>query len=181
MNYTALDGAITIERFPYSATGPLDRSAGVVLAQLPHPYAWHHGGGLAVAATGDLFVAIGDMEFRQFDPPGPQDPKLMLGGVMRIPVEVVEAEDPTWEPSPAAMVARGLLEPVADQRRSREPVAVERRLLLLVDHGRTHRGLPVGTPWYYEPVPTWRRARCRRGPNCRRHGLQVPSLVLWCC
>lgn len=111
VNYTALDGTITLERFPYRAGEPIDRAEGQVVVELPHPYSWHHGGGLAVDEDGAVHMAIGDMEFRQLDPPGPQDPDLVLGGVLRIPADVVEASDPRWEASPDAMVARGMRNP----------------------------------------------------------------------
>lgn len=111
VNYTAQDGTITVERFPYEEGEPIDRADGQVLMALPHPYSWHHGGGLALEAGGDLYVGIGDMEFRQIDPPGPQDPNLVLGGVLRIPAEQVTAATPDFEALPSDMVARGMRNP----------------------------------------------------------------------
>lgn len=111
VNYTALNGTITIVRYPYDPDAPIDTTEGQVVMALKHPYAWHHGGGMAIDEAGDLFVGIGDMEFRQFDPPGPQDPKLVLGGVLRIPASVVEASDPRWTQDPDDMVARGMRNP----------------------------------------------------------------------
>lgn len=111
VNHTATDGAITVTRYPYEPGSPIDPDSGVVLLELPHPYAWHHGGGLAFTDDGDLLVAIGDMEFRNVGLPGPQDPDLILGGILRVPADAVQAEDPTWEPSPRDMIARGLRNP----------------------------------------------------------------------
>lgn len=111
VNYTALDGTITVERFPYRSGARIERSSGEALVALPHPYAWHHGGGMAVAESGDVFVAVGDMEFRQLDPPGPQDPSLMLGGILRIPADAVRGDVGDWTPTPQDMVARGLRNP----------------------------------------------------------------------
>jgi glucose/arabinose dehydrogenase len=111
VNYTAEDGTITIERFPYPADGSVDRSRGQVLVALPHPYSWHHGGGMAFAEDGDLYVGVGDMEYRQTAPPGPQDPSLLLGGILRVPSAAVVDPDVSWEPVPGDLVARGLRNP----------------------------------------------------------------------
>ncbi len=111
VNYTALDGSITVEQFPYVPGAPIDPSQGRKLVVLPHPYAWHHGGDLAFGAEGDLYVGIGDMEFRQLGIPGPQDPDLLLGGILRIPAAVIAGESPGWQPSSSDMVARGLRNP----------------------------------------------------------------------
>ena len=111
VNYTALDGSITLEEFPYSPGARIDPDGGRKLVVLPYPYAWHHGGDLAFGENGDLYMAIGDMEFRQLGTPGPQDPSLLLGGVLRIPASVVSGASPEWKPTGADMVARGLRNP----------------------------------------------------------------------
>jgi hypothetical protein len=111
VDYTSTDGSITVETFPYQAGKPIDLDAGQTLFDLPDPYAWHHGGGLAFDRHGNLLVGVGDMEFRQADPPGPQDPDLMLGAVVRIPA--AKLADPAGEPEPTPddVVARGLRNP----------------------------------------------------------------------
>jgi glucose/arabinose dehydrogenase len=111
VNYTALDGAITVHQYPYRPGQAIDPDSGRTLLELDHPYAWHHGGDMDVDAAGNLYVGIGDMEFRQLDPPGPQDPDLFLGGIMRVPAEVLDDPSAEWEATPDHMVAKGLRNP----------------------------------------------------------------------
>lgn len=111
VNYTALDGTITVEQFPYTPGEPVAPDSGRKLLELPHPYAWHHGGDLDLDAEGNLYVSIGDMEFRQLDPPGPQDPDLFLGSILRVPASVLSDLDARWEASPDDLVAKGLRNP----------------------------------------------------------------------
>lgn len=111
VNYTASDGAITIEQFPYAEGEPIDRAAARTLFDLPTPYSWHHGGDMAFDDAGDLLVGVGDLEFRNVGIPGPQDPDLLLGGILRIPGEVVADLDAVTDPGAEDMIARGLRNP----------------------------------------------------------------------
>jgi glucose/arabinose dehydrogenase len=111
VNFTALNGAITIEQYPYRPGEPLDPARARVVAELRHPYAWHHGGGMALDDEGNVYVGVGDMEFRQLGVPGPQDPDLLLGGVVRIPASALDGSDADWRLSPADLVAKGLRNP----------------------------------------------------------------------
>jgi glucose/arabinose dehydrogenase len=111
IDYTALDGTITVVAYPYREGRRVEPAKGRVLVALPSPYAWHHGGGMAFDRSGNLYLGVGDKEFRQLDPPGPQDPKLVLGGVLRIPEAVVAGTDRSWEPKPSDMVSRGMRNP----------------------------------------------------------------------
>jgi glucose/arabinose dehydrogenase len=111
VDYTSSDGAITVRQFPYEPGKAIDASKARTLLDLEDPYAWHHGGGMAVDRHGNLLVGIGDMEFRQADPPGPQDPDLLLGGVLRIPADVLDDDGPPPTPTAQDMVARGLRNP----------------------------------------------------------------------
>ena len=110
-SYTALDGTVTVTRFPYDTEAGLEADDRRTIFEVPAPYAWHHGGGLALEADGDLLVSIGDLEFRQLDPPGPQDPDLLLGGVVRIPAEAVIGSSLPWTGTPDDLVAKGLRNP----------------------------------------------------------------------
>ncbi len=111
VDYTARSGSVTVEQYPYEPGKSIDPTSGRTLFTLTEPSSWHHGGGLAFTREGDLLVGIGDLEFRQIDPPGPQDPALMIGGILRIPAAVVENPDVSSLPTPRDMIARGLRNP----------------------------------------------------------------------
>lgn len=111
VSYTNRAGEVVVERFDYEPGRPIRPDTGTVLVALPWHYPWHHGGGLARTATGDVLVGLGDRGLSVPGTPVSQDPGLMMGGVLAIPRSAVAGDDPDWRATPQAMVARGLRNP----------------------------------------------------------------------
>lgn len=109
--YTGAEGALILAQYPYRPGEGLDLGARRVLLDFPFPFPFHHGGGLAVDRDGNLLVGLGDEGLSLPGLPGPQDPTLMLGGVMSIPAETLRRTDDAFVPTADLMVARGLRNP----------------------------------------------------------------------
>lgn len=111
VSYTMLDGTLRVVQYPYEPGAALDASSGRVLVELPWRYPFHHGGSLAVSAAGDLLVGLGDQGLSLPVLPAPQDPTLMIGGVLSVPAAVLEDRTLDWTPTPERMVVRGVRNP----------------------------------------------------------------------
>lgn len=90
VDYANRAGDIVISRFQTSATNPNDanEASEQVLLTIPHPNAQnHYGGQLAFDASDYLYISTGDGGSRG-DPPGnAQNPKSLLGKILRLDVE----------------------------------------------------------------------------------------------
>lgn len=111
VSYTAIDGSLVVERFPFRPGEPIERADGTEVLRLPWSYPWHHGGSLAVLDDGDVLVGIGDQGLSPPGVPVSQDPGLLFGSIVRVPAAAVAAPDSGWAPSPLDVVARGLRNP----------------------------------------------------------------------
>ena len=110
VSYTALDGAVTVETFPWSSGRQGDRRTGRVAFRAPHPLAGLSGGGIAALPDGDLVLGVGDMDDRFGRPPRAQDLGSPLGKLVRIGRAALRTG--SAEPFTAAqVVARGLRNP----------------------------------------------------------------------
>jgi glucose/arabinose dehydrogenase len=109
--YVGLEGELRLEQYPYEPGEAIDPASVRVLADLDWKYPFHHGGGLALDADGDLLVGLGDKGVSLPGVPGPQDPELFIGGVDTIPAEVLADPSRPWEPNGSRMIARGLRNP----------------------------------------------------------------------
>lgn len=104
--YTALDGAVTVEAFPYTPGSPIDRDRGTVVMSIPHPLAGLSGGNITTGPDGDVYVAVGDMDLKYSEPPTAQDPTSPLGAVTRVPAGRLSGSDDAEQ-----LVAKGLRNP----------------------------------------------------------------------
>lgn len=82
--YTALDGSVTVESFPYEPGATVEPDAGTVILSVSHPLAGLSGGNITVSDSGDLFIGIGDMDVKTATVPTAQDPTSRLGSIVRI-------------------------------------------------------------------------------------------------
>lgn len=109
--YVGPDGDLFIEQYPFEPGQPIDREAVRPLLTLRWRYPFHHGGGLALDAEGNLLLALGEKGLSLPGIPASQDPDLLLGGILSIPADVLSGEETSWEPTPDQMFARGLRNP----------------------------------------------------------------------
>ena len=111
-SYTATDGAVTVRLLGLEGSALADDVDDPVVVQVPHPYAGHNGGGLAIDRAGNLLLSLGDMDTKDEPLPLAQDPRSLLGGVIRIPAEVLSSSGSRpVEATPEMLVAKGLRNP----------------------------------------------------------------------
>ncbi len=109
-SYTAHDGAVTVESFPYKAGRAVDPASGTIVFATPHPLAGLSGGNITLDRAGDVLLGIGDMGLKYTVPPSAQDPKLLLGAVVRIPAARLSGGSNAGSGS-EQIVAKGLRNP----------------------------------------------------------------------
>ncbi|MFM7068037.1 MAG: PQQ-dependent sugar dehydrogenase [Actinomycetes bacterium] len=109
--YTGPKGVLLLSQYDYERGEVIDVATERRLFALDWPYPFHHGGGLAVAASGDLYVGLGDKGLSLPGTPGPMDPALLLGGILPVPAAVLADRSASWSPDPKDFVARGLRNP----------------------------------------------------------------------
>lgn len=111
VSFTALDGSVNVEQYTYRPGRAVDTSSRRTLLALPWRYPFHHGGSLAVDRSGNLLLGLGDEGLSLPGIPAPQDPSLLIGGVLSIPAEALSNPSTSWTPSSDRLVAKGLRNP----------------------------------------------------------------------
>ena len=110
VSYTALDGAVTVETFPWNGRPTADPGSGSVAVRVPHPLAGLSGGGIATLPDGDLVLAVGDMDDRFSAPPAAQDTASPLGSLIHVGRRAL-AGGVKEVVSPSMLLAKGLRNP----------------------------------------------------------------------
>ena len=110
VSYTALDGAVTVETFPWNNRPTADPTSGTVVTRIPHPLAGLSGGGIATLPSGDLVLSVGDMDDRFGQPPAAQDLSSPLGSIIRVDRRALRG-GPAVGFEPSQLVAKGLRNP----------------------------------------------------------------------
>ena len=71
-----------------------------------HPFSGLSGGTITLDRNGDVLLGMGDMDQKYTDPPAAQDPKLLLGAIIRIPKARVDGGTDR-----VSLVAKGIRNP----------------------------------------------------------------------
>ncbi len=112
VSYSAADGAITVRLLSLDDDELVDDVENSTVVSIPHTFAGHNGGDLAMTADGNLLLSLGDMDLKTLTPPTAQDPSTPLGGILEIPAPVLEDADARpFEATFDHAIAKGLRNP----------------------------------------------------------------------
>ena len=112
VSYTDGNGSVVVRLLRVAGEAILDDVPNPILVETSHPFGGHNGGGMASAANGDVLLGLGDMGYSDGPEPLSQDDSDPLGGIVRIPSDVIsQSDERPYMPNTGDMVALGLRNP----------------------------------------------------------------------
>lgn len=91
INYTALNGATNVARLKVSSDPDVgDFASGIVILNIPQPFANHNGGNLVFGPDGYLYIGTGDGGSGGDPGCRAQNPNELLGKMLRIDVDTID-------------------------------------------------------------------------------------------
>ncbi|MBA3343549.1 MAG: PQQ-dependent sugar dehydrogenase [Gemmatimonadaceae bacterium] len=183
VNFTDRNGDTHVERFMVSSNPDVaDPASAKLILKIDQPYSNHNGGLVMFGADGMLYVGMGDGGSGG-DPRGNgQDPRALLGKILRIDVS---RGDPYSIPpgNPFADGAAGRREIWATGMRNPWRFSFDRSasLLYIADVGQNEQEeisvVPANRAGVNFGWNIMEGDRCYRPRNCRRDGLEMPALT----
>lgn len=100
VDHTIEGGDVVVARYAVTADGTVDPATRTVLLQIPHSrFANHNGGQLALGPDGFLYIGVGDGGGSGDPADNAQNPKVLLGKILRIDPEGATASTPYSVPA----------------------------------------------------------------------------------
>ena len=183
VNFTDREGATRVERFKVSSNADVaDVASATLVLTVAQPYSNHNGGHVLFGLDGMLYVGMGDGGSSGDQHGNGQNPRALLGKLLRLNVSRIE---PYSIPAgnPFADGARGRAEIWATGLRNPWRFAFDRveGMLYIADVGQNkieevhvESALKAGLNYGWSRMEG---AECFGGRGCSREGLQIPQLT----